>query len=165
MGSGFGLYVLSIVGAVVLMTVADIIMPDGETAKYIKSTLSIFLVLIIITPIANFLSGSTDLSGFLINEKVQTDYSFINKLNEKKADALEEKTENYLKQKGYTNVGVNILYTGSTEGIEIDYVHLDLINLVFNSNDEHINIIDNIVEYVSVYLNVTKENIYTYGAD
>jgi Stage III sporulation protein AF (Spore_III_AF). len=91
MGSGFGLYILSIAGAVVLMTFADIIMPEGQTAKYIKSTLSIFLVLIILSPIADFFSGGVDLSGFSANSTVQTDYGFINKLNARKAEALEEK--------------------------------------------------------------------------
>lgn len=165
-GGSFGVYILSIAGAVVIMTVADIIMPEGQTSKYLKSILSLFLVLIIISPLPDMLKKGADINSYFTENAFESDYtSFITSLNAKKAAAVEEKTEKYLEGLGYKGIEVRLVYTGNTEGINIDYVHLDLTNLVFNNNGEHINIIDNIVEYVSVYLGAAKENIYTYGAD
>lgn len=161
----FGVYILSIVGAVVLTSVADIIMPEGKTSKYVKNALSIFLVLIIISPISQMLSGGVNFDNFFETDNIQTDYSFILKLNEQKAEALEQNTKSHLKQAGYENITVNILYTGNTEGIKVDYVHLDLTKFEFNANDEHIHIIDNIIKCVSVFLNISKEKIYTYGTN
>lgn len=161
----FGLYIMSVVGAVILSTIAEIIMPEGKTAKYVKNTLSIFLVMIIISPISQLLTGDINFNDFFKNESIETNYSFILKLNEKKAEALEKDTQNYLQQNDYDNITVNILYTGNEEGIKIDFVHLDLTKFEFKENDLHIHIIDNIIDLVSRYLNIAKENIYTYGAN
>jgi len=156
---------MSVVGAVVLTTVAEILMPEGKTAKYVKNTLSIFLVLIIISPISKIMTGEINFNNFFNSESYQTDYSFISKLNEKKVTAIEEDTENYLKSNGYENITVNILYTGTAEGVNIDYVHLDLTKFEFKDNTVHIYIIDNIIDTVTIYLGIAKENIYRYGAD
>lgn len=161
----FGTYILSIVGAVVLATVAEVLMPEGKTAKYVKNTLSIFLVLIIISPISKMIAGDIVIKDIFSSEVIQTDYSFISKLNEKKAQTLENNTERHLNLNGYSNTSIKILYTGNEKGIKIDYVHIDLTKFEFNGEGPHIHIIDNIKNLVSVYLGISKEYIYTYGAD
>lgn len=161
----FGMYIMSVVGAVVLATVAEVLMPEGKTAKYVKSAVSIFLVLIIISPISKMLSGEVSFKDIFGSEITTVDYRIISKINESKADALEDNTEKHLKSCGYENINVNILYTGGKEGIKVDYVHIDFTKFEFKESGAHIHIIDNIVDIVSVYLGVAKENIYTYGAD
>lgn len=163
-GSAFGMYIMSIVGAVVLMTVADIILPEGQTAKYTKSALSIFLVLIIISPISKIMSGEVDIGSIFKSESVQADYSFTQNLNRIKADSLEKGLEKHLEKNGYKNVKANILYTESAEGITVDFVHIDLTNVVFIKETEHINIIYEVTNISSEYCVVQKERVFTYGA-
>jgi hypothetical protein len=161
----FGLYIMSVAGAVVIAAVAEIIMPEGKTAKYVKSALSVFLVFIIISPLSQMFLQGISFDNLFSSDVLQTDYSFIAGINESKAKALEKSAANYLKQKGYENISVNVLYTGDKEGIKVIGVNIDLTKFEFKDGDRHIHIIDNIIGLVSVYLNVAKENIYIYGKD
>lgn len=162
-GGDFGVYILTITGAVVIIAVSEILMPEGKTAKYVKSALSVFLVFIIISPIANFFNKGIDYKDIFKQDVLQSDYTFTAKLNEQRAKAMEKSAQKYLEQKGYENILVKVLYSGSKEGIEVDFIHLDLTYFEFNGDSQHIYIIDNIIDLTAEYFNVSKERVYTYG--
>lgn len=161
----FGTYVFSIAGAVVLITIADLIMPEGKSSKHVKSALSIFVALIILSPLAKIAAGEVRLTDLFDSEAVEVDYSFISRLNEKKVRALEDDLEKRLSAEGYPGIKIRILYTDNKEGINMEYAHVDLTSFEFNSGQPHIHIIDNIVGIVGAYLDLPKERIYTYGAN
>lgn len=47
-------WIMGIVGVIALATLADILLPEGETAKYIKGFLAVFVVAAIVAPIPFF---------------------------------------------------------------------------------------------------------------
>ncbi|NLK18080.1 MAG: hypothetical protein GX304_06170 [Clostridiales bacterium] len=164
MNNAFGTYVFSIAGAVVLTTIADLLMPEGKNSKHVKNALSIFLALIIISPLAKVASGEIKISDLFDGTAIEVDYSFISKLNERKVRSLEQSLERHLAEKGYPSIKVRILYTDNKEGINMDYAHIDLTSFEFNTGEPHIHIIDEIVGIASAYLKLPRERIYTYGA-
>ena len=50
-------YILAMLGIVVISVLVEIILPSGQTSKYIKSILAVFIVYIIVNPIITFLKS------------------------------------------------------------------------------------------------------------
>lgn len=53
----FSAWILSIVGVAAITLIVDILLPEGETAKYIKSVFGILTVFIIAMPLPGILGG------------------------------------------------------------------------------------------------------------
>ena len=51
-------YIIGILGIVIISVLVEIILPSGQTAKYIKSLLSVFVVFVLVNPIINFINDS-----------------------------------------------------------------------------------------------------------
>lgn len=162
---GFGTYILSITGVVILLSIADIIVPKGKTAKYIKSAMSILLILIIITPISKIKSGELGIGGIFDSDTSYTEVNFSNNLNRMKIEQMEKTTSAYLTTKGYKNITIKILYSIINNEIIIDFVHIDFTKFVSSGSGEHIQTIQKIIAYVAEYLNVPIERVFTYGAN
>lgn len=83
-------WVVTIAGVVVLINVCEILMPEGEMNKYIKGILSIICMFVLVSPIPKLLDQSIDISELLFGNSadVNLDYSFLDYVNQSKADAL-----------------------------------------------------------------------------
>ncbi len=58
-------WILSVVGVILLSVLTDVLLPEGQTNKYIKGVFALLLVFIIITPVVNFFKSGVSLSSFL----------------------------------------------------------------------------------------------------
>ena len=70
-------WLLSIVGVVSLGVLLEILLADGETAKYIKGVFALAVVLILVAPLPKFLNKDFDLNDFF-GKEMQTQTTFLN---------------------------------------------------------------------------------------
>ena len=75
--SGFSGWVLSIVGMCVLSVLIELILPEGQTRKYIKAIYSFFLIVVIIAPLPKLVRGDFDLEKIITTEEVELQEDFI----------------------------------------------------------------------------------------
>lgn len=70
-------WVIAIVGIVVLGVLLEIILPDGEVTKYIRGIFAIIVVVVIVTPITQILSGQKKLEFDLDGYNFDYDNNYI----------------------------------------------------------------------------------------
>lgn len=87
-------YLLSIIGAVLITGMISAILPEGKTSGAVKAVAKLFCLLVILTPVAEYLlKGGEDkkiFSDFSEQAVIQTDESFIDYCSRKRIEAAEE---------------------------------------------------------------------------
>lgn len=104
-------WILGIAGVIALTALAEILLPEGETAKYIKGVLAVFIVAAIIAPLPYLLDGSFSFEEIFATKEVETDEELLDKLLD-----MSEKQENSSAEKASVGIGGenrNIYITGS----------------------------------------------------
>lgn len=155
-------WLVSIAGIVALSVLLDIIVPEGETNKYIKGIFSLITIFVIISPVVAFVSQDMSFDDFIGNDgvNIEIDNTFINNANQDINLLTEESLEKYLNELGYKNLDVRIYLDYDNN---LSYVLIDINNLSIDDNLSHINITDNLKEKVSKSLNVERERVIIYG--
>ena len=115
-------WILSIVGMVMMVTLVEIMLPEGQTAKYVKGVVSLMVVYVVLLPIPQIIHAKIDINTFFdfSEERYQIDSSFIQIINEDKQSVLSERMNERFLSEGLSAKGSVIL---GAQG-EIEYVVL-----------------------------------------
>ena len=95
-------WIMGIVGVIALATLADILLPEGETAKYIKGFLAVFVVAAIVAPIPFFFDSETAVEDFFKSTPITTDGELLEKLED-----LRDKQDDKEKEARSTDITEN----------------------------------------------------------
>ena len=137
----FSAWVLSIVGIVLLTLVVDIVLPEGQTGKYIKSVLAIITVFVIASPVPTLLSGDIDVSGVMSDyDAADVDEAFLQDLFETRMEAVKDTLEGESAVEGVSGVKIDISYEKDGYVFEIKKILLDTTDAVIDGSDKNINI-------------------------
>ena len=150
-------YILSILGIVVAGVLIDIIVPNGKINKYIKSTYSIFVVAVLLSPLIHFLKKN---HNFVVKYKdYELNVKLIDYIHSIRAKAMETNIKSYFETEGFKNI--DIILTFSTENNELKYnsCKISLENLVIEKDKQHINKYEFIKKVVQENTNLSNEEI------
>lgn len=117
-------WITGIVGVVVVGVLIDVLMPEGESNKYIKGVYALIVVLVIASPIAKALKSDIDFSKYF-EGAFETDSAFVEYVNDDRKDADEQKITNSLKLRGYENAQV-VIFESTQNIYGIDRVNVDV---------------------------------------
>lgn len=79
-------WLLALLGVVLLSVLVDILLPSGQTNKFIKGIFAILIIFVIITPLVRLKNKEFNLSNILEGGEIQIDTAFVDKTNERKAE-------------------------------------------------------------------------------
>ncbi len=145
----FSAWILSIVGVAAITLIVDILLPEGETAKYIKSVFGILTVFIIAMPLPGILGGEVVFSAvFEESGAVSVDYEFVDQLNEMRIRNMETSIEEYLKKEGYY-CDVSLEASFKDGSMIIDKVYVKTEKSVIVGNEANIDIIRKLVAQIT----------------
>ena len=148
-------YVISIGAVILVTTVLTIIIPQGKIGKFVKGFFSIIITLVILSPLSNLSLDEFNLNDFNVNSKYQHDFLYY--VAENKIASLEQDSQIILENSGIKNAEVDIDFIVNDDySTSIKNVKINLKKAVIISNGQHINIIEEGVNYVSKYLSVDK---------
>jgi stage III sporulation protein AF len=160
-----GAWLMSIAAVVALSVLLDIIVPEGETNKYIKGIFAIITIFVIIAPVTALLNEDFSIAdlidGVSNNTEITTDAALIKKTAEVMKEVKEKFAEKVLEQNGYNNVDVRIYLDYVNE---IDFVTADINKLRIDEEEPHININNEIQSIVSGCLCIEGERVVIYGS-
>ena len=129
----------SIIVAVIIAVIFELIIPNGNNKKYIKMVINLYVLFVILNPL---ISKFTNLNGININTKdyeryfkgenvIETSVSLNseNLINNTAEKALKENIKSKLKENGYnvTSISINI----DKESGQINQVKIMGANLIF----------------------------------
>lgn len=142
-------WLISIVGVVFLGVLVDIISPNGKTNNIIKCVFSLFVLIVIVTPVLKLFKKDWN-----IETNIQGDW--IESVKAQRVSALEAKVGNYLYEKGIACV-VEIDAEDVGNCINIGQVKIYISKNVLNGMDEHINKYKHITDLVKEIVEVDEE--------
>ena len=160
----FSSWVISIVGVVLLGLIADIMLPEGQINKYIKSVFAIITIFVIVSPLPglfnNFSQNANDF--FTSNDEFVLNVDFLNDIIYEKQKEKQTLLQSVFEQNGVKNVGINIICDDQSVVFKIVSVQLDIKNVVIQSEDKNINIKDKLTELVYVTVGVRASEVIFY---
>jgi len=83
-------WILSIVGTVLTITLTEVMLPEGKTAKFIKGVISLMVIYVVIAPIPAIMQSKIDINSFFdfSSSSYESDSEFIGIIKEDKQSAL-----------------------------------------------------------------------------
>ncbi|MEG2561243.1 MAG: stage III sporulation protein AF [Clostridia bacterium] len=120
-------WILSIVGIITLGVLVDIILPDGETNKYIKGIFSMIVIFMIIAPLPKMMNSDFDFGNFVDIQTVKEDENAVQAFNKKRMDIEQVKLLQFLEENNYFCVKAVIIFQ-SNNIYMLDKLELDITN-------------------------------------
>ena len=157
MSAGFSSWVLSIIGVVLISVIVEMILPKGSVSKFIKSVLAIFIVFVIVSPIAT-IKDSNYFDKIINLNAIEIDVNYVKTINEQKVAEYQKNITTILNESGFLNISVNIDAEIDKE-IKINKVYVNICNLVLNGNISHIDKYTKMIAIITSVVDVKKENI------
>ena len=156
---GISGWILAVAGICVLGVLVDLVLPNGQTKKYIKGIFAFFVVLVIISPLPSILGKEFSIDDIFEENAIVIQEDFIYQVNRDRLDVLEDMVLSDLEEQGISGVSIIISANVFTEKMTIDAVFVDLSQVVINGNLEHIDINELVAESVLKYVSVQKSSI------
>lgn len=156
-------WIISIAGVIVLSVLIELILPDGQMNKYIKSIFSFVIVFVIISPLPKLLKQDITFSEFFDSDQsFSIDTNYLEQVNLNKLVASQQQIENQCLDAGYKNVKVYINADIHSGAMVVQSVYVDLSELVLSSTAEHTNISNikiHITQIIQNNITISQESI------
>ena len=153
-----------IIVAVIIATIFEMLLPNGNNKKYIKMVIGIYVLFTLIQPIASKITGkefgiSTNYEKYFDEDILETSSNNFEKNNSKLIEEayinnIEQDVQAKVEQKGYTVLSCNITIITT----EKNYGVIDRIVLNIGNKEESKNI-SNRIEIERVEISVSEEEI------
>lgn len=155
--SQFSSWVLSIVGVVLIIVIVEIILPKGQTSKFIKSILAIFTIFVMVSPLVNF-KNTNYIEKIFNKNNVVVDGEFLKSINEEKLKEYKNTIIKVLEDNGYKNIKLKFNADINKE-LKINKIYVDISKIVLDKNLEHIDKYTNIIAIIKSIIEIKGENI------
>lgn len=152
-------WVLSVAGISILGVLIDLILPSGQTRKYVKGVFAFIVVLVIITPLPKLLGGEYRAEDIFEEDAIIIQDDFIYEVNRDRLTKIEDMIESDLKETGLCGVEIQLNANIFTSNMTIDAVFVNLKNLVITENLQHKDINEIVIKSVLKYVNVSESDI------
>lgn len=181
----FSSWARGIVIAVVVSTIIEMILPNGSSKKYVKSVIGIYILFVIISPVAKKITGKVDVNEILSNYEKKAEIAEENfeRKNENNSNRtikdiyisnLKEDIKEKLSGKGY-EIDNLVVKIKNDDSYEIEKVTLYMSNSSKKDEKIVVNMVtvgqkvnnyklneseqNEVKEYISQNYGVSKENI------
>lgn len=152
-------YLLSIAGVAIISVLVDLILPSGSVSKYIKGVFALILVFVIISPLPKLVNKDWDISNVFQTSSAEVDEKYLNNLKNQQVDKLVSDIKIFLSDAGFDGVDILIETDKSNYNLKINYIFVDLQNLVLNKNNQHINYYTAITKLICEQCNIKEEQV------
>ena len=150
-------YILSILGIVIAEVVIDVIIPSGNISKYIKSIFSIFVIVVLLAPIINFINNFKGVN--LDTNNLKPDEKLLNFIYKSQVISKEQTIEKELGNNGLNDIDIELNFSTENNELKINSCIVILKNMTNNSDNQHIDIYQNIYEVVNKYTGLNNKEI------
>ena len=149
-----GEWLVGIVGVISLGLLLEILLPDGQTSKYVRGAFSLLVILVVISPIPKLLGGEYTLDLASVNYDIDLD--FVKQTSSQYTCNLEDDLEKILKEQGIESVVEIVIKEGSVKDVDFVMIKIFLSRIDENQENTFINVSK---DTVSKYLSIDKNNV------
>ena len=152
-------WIMAVAGICILGVLVDLVLPGGQTKKYIKGIFAFIVVFVIISPIPSLLNKEFSVDDIFEEDAIVIQEDFIYQINSDRLENIENMIKLDLKEQGISNVELIISANIFTNEMVVDAVFVDLSQVVLNEKLEHIDINELVAKSILKYVSVKKSNI------
>ncbi len=152
-------WVMAVAGICVLGVLVELVLPNGQTKKYIKGIFAFIVVLVIISPLPSILNKEFSIDDIFEEDAIIIQEDFIYQVNKNRLETLENMVVTDLEEQGIKGVSIIINANIFTNQMKIDTVFVDLSHVVINENMEHIDINELVANSILKYISINKSQI------
>lgn len=156
--SSLSAWIMQIAGISVISVLVDLMMPNGQTKKYIKGVFAFIIIFVIISPIPALINKEINIDD-IFQEEIELQDEYIYQINRNRLSAYEKSIINDLKREGISGVEININANIFTSDMEINAVFVDLSQVVINENIQHIDINELVKSSILKYITIDEDKI------
>lgn len=152
-------WIVSIGVVVIILSIISLLIPDGKMGKYVKCVFSLLIVFVVLKPIVFIGEGDQIFTNDYDGVQVETTYQeeYLSYIKQKKIYELEKNCEKLMENHTIFNSKIKVVcQNDSLLDFSIKKVEINLQNAVIKSNKEHIDIIEEAVNSLAEYLDVSK---------
>ena len=140
--SDISIWILSIAGIICLSVFVELLMPEGQMNKYIKSIFSFLIILVIIIPFPKLFKKEIDKSNLFNFQDIAIQSEYVKEVNNAKINEIKKDIEKEFENYGYLNVKLTIPIDIFDEKMGYRAIYVNLKNIVISENSEHKNILE-----------------------
>ena len=161
--SSVATWLLSIAGVCILSVLVDVILPNGQTNKFIKGIFAFCMILVIISPIPSLINKDFKFNDIIIAEDITIDKEFIYQANRDKLSLIKAQIESELTELGINGVNISVNGDIFSDNMKIENIFVDLSEMVINENVQHTNIEKTVKQAVRKFVSLQEEQIIING--
>lgn len=109
-----GQWVVTVAGIAILSVLCDIILPEGQTRRYVKTVFGVVVTLVIVQPLVGLFNG--DISFSVEENTVEIQQSYVNSVNDRHLQSAAESAKKTLAANG---IEANITATEKTVTVAV----------------------------------------------
>lgn len=148
-------WLLSILGAVFLISITSMLLPEGRIKKSVTSVYSLIIFIIILKGLSLI-----SINIFSNDFEVELQDNLLNYVENENRKIKEEEGINILENYGIKNSLLTIIYGLDEDNLNVPKsVIINLRSAVIISTSEHIDIIDKAQKSIAEYFNVDVKNV------
>lgn len=147
-------WLIGIVGIISLGLLLEILIPEGQTSKYVKGAFSLLVIFVVISPIPKLLGGEYDFNFEGVSYEVDKDY-LVYATNEY-TSTLEGDLETILKNEGILSDVKIVTKKGSVRDVDIVEIKIYLSGIDENDRNTYIT---RVKEIATKSLGVSSEKV------
>lgn len=154
-----GAWLLKITGVIALSTLSSLLIPNGQTKKYVKGIFALITLFVLVSPLPKLLKS--DFSGFPnafdTAVELEIDETFLYGVATNAYKTQERNIEKFLKEKGI-EAKVKFVVKSETSS-EIDYVNVILSDMSFERDKSNSIDIGALKSEISKFLGVPEDKL------
>ncbi len=160
MGCNMTGLVTTIIGVIVLTVLADMMLPDGQTSKYIKFVIGIIVVYVMISGISTLLDSSTTVLADVSLDSVSIDEDYMAYIVDANSQSYEATCMSALEASGYYETEVTVVCVQSNYSVDVESVEVNISKCGISSQNDNIDIVvQDIVTIISYLLSIDSQQV------
>lgn len=117
-----GQWVITVAGIAILSVICDVILPEGQTRKYVKTVFGIIVTLVMIQPIIGFFGGELNVD---VSDKtsIEAQEHYLQNIQNKKNIIAIENVKRVADENGYKVKDISLSTISKSLRIKVDCVY------------------------------------------
>jgi len=160
--AGLSTWIASILAVAIIGVLADLLLSGNRMHKFVRGIFGVVTLFVIAAPLPNLIK-----TGFKWNfdwgGSVNIDQGFLDSIHKKQIKILEDGTEQLIARNGIEGAIVTIQGTVDKLEVKISSITINLMDVVYTGNNQHIDIVELVSDIVSKGLDIDKSIIIFVG--
>ncbi|MBO7222477.1 MAG: stage III sporulation protein AF [Clostridia bacterium] len=156
-------WLIGVVGIIALGLLLEILIPEGQTSKYVKGAFSLLVIFAVISPLPKLLNGEYQLD--FVDTEYSVDRNYLVYVTSRYTSSIESDLEKVLAEQGIDSGVEIVIKEGSVKDIEFVQVKIHFTGIDKNQENTHITRAREIVKNA---LSISQDKIdvrVLYGSD